>query len=278
MAEVYTTDLFIKYRESNKTLPDVFNKYLLANNVNSKKVQSHTDIFDRPDLRTKLNHILTHKNTSNEDDNLHRNILKTLNEVNNDSTNSFNLALNTLTKIKFSKIEHFEKLADTILDKAINEHLFSSIYAKLCVAMSQYYIESNGKKINFRPVLISKCQSMFDNYNKNCEKMDRSRFVGVMKIIAELYNNGLFPFQIIKSCFNELSVNVNKSYNVAEGISELIITTYDKMIDEFFNTKNKDLANCLEQTKIKFEKMLNDKSLPIKSKFAIQNAVDKMNK
>jgi hypothetical protein len=281
---IYSIDTFLKYRDLNKKSHPNFNKYYIEtlNNFKYKK----QDIFDRQDLRIKLNYILTKKNISNEDETLYKLLLKTLNKVNNNMLlpndsknigrareNTLEQTINILTTIKYSKVEHFQKLAELIVDKALNEQNFSSIYAILCCELSKYYIEiGNSKKVHFRHILLNICQTNFETFLNNCENMDKIKLIGIAKFLGELYVKGLLPAVIIKGCFDRMGQIIDKVNNISECISELIMTTYKTL----YNESKDNNSTISSHIKTKIHIYIDYPNLPLKSKFHLQNVLEKI--
>ena len=280
---VYPIDVFMKYREMNKEPIPNFEKYYVES-LTSFKFKKQ-DIFDRQELKIKLNYILTKKDLSGDDENLYKLLLKILNKVNNNmltsnntndtriKENSLQQTIETLTSIKYTKVEHFQKLAELMIEKALNEPTFCTVYAILCYELAQYYIEINtgttNKKIYFRHILINICQATFETFLNNCDNIERMRMTGLMKFLGELYNKGLLPSVIIRGCFDRLCVLIDKAPNLSEGISELVILTYKTLLNE----PNLSIANHIKE---KLNGFIDNNKMHLKSKFAIQNALDKI--
>ena len=181
---IYSIDTFVKYREANKGSHENFEKYYVDSLNNFKFKRS--DFLDRQDIKMKLNYILTKRNVSNEDEELYKCLMKTLNKVNNNmlpknnsnssnneegklKENSLQATIDVLTNIKYTKVEHFQKLAELMVEKALAEPTFCSLYAVLCFELSRYYIEDgNSKKIYFRHILLNICQTTFESFLNNC--------------------------------------------------------------------------------------------------------------
>src|SRR5947207_14925147 len=78
---VYPIDIFLKYRNVNRSSHQNFKKYYIETLNNFK--YKRQDILDRQDLRTKVNFVITKRHISNEDEALYKLLMKTLNKVNN---------------------------------------------------------------------------------------------------------------------------------------------------------------------------------------------------
>lgn len=270
---VYITDIFLKYKDLNKNVfPQFIRYYSDKNKINNLDV---LDFLDKQDSRVKLNYIITKKNISNEDDKLYSIIRYNLNKVNNKmlipgNDNGLQTTINSLTSLTYTKVEHFHKLSNMLLDKAISEQKFCPIYATLCYELAPYYIEINtDKRVYFRHILLNTCQTTFEMFLDNHEKIDKEKISGLSVFLGELYNKKLLTSVIIKGCFDKMSNMIEKSYNIAEGISILVISTYPTLL------KDKDDATC-NYFNEKINSFINNTKIHIRSKFAFQNALDKI--
>jgi len=89
-----------------------------------------------------------------------------------------------------------------ILEKAINEALFSNQYARLCYSLYLYAEQSELKKKLFRQQLLAQCHSVFKKARSNGES---NRFIGIITMIGELYTYGLISWNVISNgIFDEL--------------------------------------------------------------------------
>ncbi|AYV83565.1 MAG: eukaryotic translation initiation factor 4G [Hyperionvirus sp.] len=277
---VYLMDTFLKYKNFaiNKKPHPNFEKYYNDHSQNKIRKLIGLDILDKQDIRVKLNYVITRKNISNEDEMLFNNMRYNLNKVNNKmlaegngnvNEGSLGVTIGALTSLVYSKVEHFQKLADMIVDKAINEHKFCSIYATLCFELAPYYIEINqNKKIYFRHILLNTCQTTFEIFLTNCEKIEKDKLAGLMNLLGELYNKKLLTAVIIKGCFDRLSETIEKANNSADGISALVITSYRSML--------KDNNSTCKYFLDRMNAFVDNAKLHIRSKFAIQNVLDKI--
>ena len=274
---VYLTDVFLKYKDLaiNKKPDKNFEKYFNDNLQNKIRKIIGLDILDKQDIRVKLNYVITRKNISNVDETLYNSMRYNLNKVNNrmlteGNDNNLQTTINALTSLQYTKIEHFQKLADMIVEKAIHENKFCSIYAILCHELAPYYIEMNlGKKIYFRHILLNTCQTIFETYLNNCEKIEKEKLIGLMNLLGELYNKKLLTTVIIKGCFDRLSETIEKANNSADGVAALVISSYRVISNENPETFKYFLD--------KLNKFVDNGKLHIRSKFAIQNVLDKIN-
>jgi len=278
---VYPIEVFSKYKNLNKLPHANFEKYFITNIDNSDADKngknSPLTILDKPDIRSKLNYIITKKNVSNEDTTIFSAIRYNLNKVTNkmlsdDKNNSFQVIINALTNIPYSKVEHFQKLAEIVLDKAINEPKFCCIYAKLCYELAGYYIEVKNKQIYFRHILLNMCESEFDRFFDKLENIDKEKIQGLMRFLGELYNKKLLTTAIIIGCFDRLGTMIEKSPFIVEGISALLLSSYQTIRQE--HQQYRQIDKSYEYIFKKLNKHLTNEKLTQKNKFTIQNTLD----
>lgn len=274
---VHTTDVFLKYKDLNKKGHPNFEKYYNDGIPNKMRKICSLDILEKQDIRVKLNYIITKKNISNEDENLYNMMRYNLNKVNNKMfsdglDNGLQATINSLTSLCYTKIEHFQKLADMIVEKSVCEQKFCSIYATLCYELSPYYIELTQNKksppVYFRHILLNTCQTTFESFLNNCEKIEKEKISGLMNLLGELYNRNLLTSAIIRGCFDRLSSTIEKSSSSSDGIASLVIATYKTLMKE-----NSPVCAYFHE---KLNKYVDNPKLHIRSKFAIQNAIDKI--
>ena len=153
-----------------------------------------------------------------------------------------------------------------IIDKATCEHKFCEIYALICAELSPYYIETPGKKIYFRHSLIDTCETTFRSHITNCDKIEKEKISGLAIFLGELYNKKLLTPAIIKGCFDRLGSNIEKHNNASEGLSAIVMTCYKTLYHD-----NRSIADYIAD---KLNIFVENTKLHLKSKFAIQNAIE----
>lgn len=273
--EPYTTDIFNKYKAVNMIDFPTFKKYYIEEHKIKKN--NIIDIFDKPDVCARLNTLIMKRGLSNEDEKLYNTIRYNLNKVNNkmgtgaDGESKLAQTIESLTTLQYSKIDHFQKLANMIIEKAVNEHKFCSIYARICAELAPYYIETSANtKIGFKSVLLNTCQKSFVSFLSQAEKLEKEKLSGLMSLIGELYTRKLLTLGIINVCFDRLYGVLEKYNIIADGISGLILAAYPVI-----NAENNEIfANIMDKIK---QGIVNPK-LHIRSKFTLQNIIDVVEK
>jgi len=157
--------------------------------------------------------------------------------------------LNKLTPQKFETlvnkfqelpIDTYEKLAvcmELVFEKAVDEPAFSVAYAQMCKVMQMKKVMVGGKEddkeVNFRKLLISRCQKEFEkDYMENLDRTKyrqemnaaededtkkriqmefeqqemklRRRSLGNIRFIGELYKLGMLTARIMHECVKKL--------------------------------------------------------------------------
>ncbi|QKF93752.1 eukaryotic initiation factor 4g [Fadolivirus algeromassiliense] len=219
------------------------------------------------------NWLVANKFKQNDDEKLYSQFRSILNKL---SDSNFNSLADELTKLEIGKSEHLAKLAEFIFNKAIIETKFASMYAKLSKELSGYSVKENDKQVFFRELLISRCQTMFNECSSyepsvpNKTLITKEIAVGCMVFIGELYNMDLLTTKIINSCFLLLIVKINQNKPfIIDSICALM-----KTVGTVFSKK----ANA--ESKVVFEKLeafITNKEktqLCNKDKFALMDLFD----
>jgi hypothetical protein len=266
----YSIADFVKYAKSAQSNIKLEKYY-------NGKIQ-HKSIYDNAIIINKLNSIMTKKNISEDDNNLYKLMMKTLNKVNNNmligGDNAIKDTISILTSIKYTKVEHFQKLSDLLVDKSLSEPNFCSLYALISFELSKYYIMAETKKVYFRNILLNLCQSKFETYITSYDNKDKTRVLGISRFIGELYNNGLLPAIIIKGCIERMNTMIEKANNITECIADTVMVTYKKIYED----KASNNTIIIEYIKKCLNANMDNNKLPLKNKFALQDALEKITK
>ena len=149
-----------------------------------------------------------------------------------------------------------------IFFKSIDEQVFSQTYANLCKVLSQIKVNSNvdpSKNVNFRTMLLTKCQKEFDtdyyqeiSYDKLLQEVEKCqdetkrqemkiladekllkakrRSLGNIRFIGELFKLGMLTEGIMNDCIERLLKQETDEENL-ECLCRLM-TTIGKDIDK----------------------------------------------
>lgn len=251
---------FYQYKHLNKEMPDYLAKFV-------KKSHYKKNNFQKP------NWVMNQKNNQNDYDKLSSQFRGILNKISDSNLQELSAEI---IGLNIAKKEHLVNLVEIIFSKAITEHKFCTVYAKLSKHLSSYYIEDDGK-VHFRKILINKCQAVFDeaiSLDKelgmgytNAYFKTKDQVIGCITYIAELYNQDLLTHKIISSCFDLITVKVNlkKAYIIE------ILCTFTSVVATKF------AVECPEQfsNKVAILQSIKDgPNMDIKQKFALMDVLD----
>ncbi|GBM60304.1 Eukaryotic translation initiation factor 4 gamma 3 [Araneus ventricosus] len=209
-----------------------------------------------------------------------------------------------LPQLKGLNIDTEEKLAliiDLISEKALNEPYFSVLYANLCKHLALIKVPvsgTSGTQVNFRKLLLTKCQKEFEqdrsNELKNELKMKTSeaadpdkrkelqleydekerkiryRQLGNIRFIGELFKLGMLIEPIMHECIKKL---------LSQGDEEsleclfVLLKTVGKELDDAKATKNSrdnQMDMYFGQMKLIIHKRLTSSKL----RFLLQDVID----
>jgi len=230
--------------------------------------------------------------------------------------------LNKLCPQKFDKlvnqfkelvIDSKEKLSlamELVFEKALDEPIFSVAYARMCRELELKGVADNeGKAINFRTLLISRCQKEFladymegldtEEYNKKLENAStekekkeitlefsakelklRKRSLGNIRFIGELYKIGMLTGRIMHECVRKLLVKTDEES--LECLCNLVTTVGEKLEMETKNMLAKAQAqgtsvpgfSNLDSYFTKMVEITENKSIPARVRFLMQDVID----
>lgn len=167
----------------------------------------------------------------------------------------------TIDKLKilnYSTREHFELLANELILKSINDAMgYKGIETteitttEICVKISQYFypfcLEINGNDVSFGSVFANLCSKYFKKFtqishgtkeNINTAFMNKfnqqrvNNYKGLINLIGLMYIEGLFPNNIVMSCFNQITKLVIDS-NLSQEECDNYFWGFDKLVNHF---------------------------------------------
>jgi hypothetical protein len=268
----YPIELFLRYKELNRHQVVEFDKYIRKEQRKGKRLYE-SSILKKPDTKMKMNYLINKKKLFEGNEEVTDNIQ---NLVNKFCEKNFTELLAGIKNINYTKIEHFQKLSECIIGKAINETQYSHIYADLCSELLPYYINvtedvDKSGTIYFRRILLNQCQQMFDKYVKKEESVVKSRetAVGFAKFLGELYKKELLPSVIVSKLAEMLTSGIDSQVPYAgDAICSLVNT-----IVEIVKTKDNKLYSLMKE---KIENLINHKKLTMREKFIVQDIIEKI--
>jgi len=206
--------------------------------------------------------------------------------------------LNKITPEKFDKLsiklckeiesiveeDIYSEAVSLVFSKAVSEPNFSKMYAELCVKLNAQPVNLPDPKVNFKRVLLNKCQDEFESTyvinNKNLSDDPEERFfklrrrkLGNVKFIGELFKSKLLSEKIVEECIRILLDPVDKSRDkeTVEHHCELIcklMTTIGKLLDQ---PKSKSF---MQKHFDQFTRLSQDENLSSRIRFMFQDLLD----
>lgn len=270
-----TVEEFMKFASitSNKDMPASLKNFASNMNYSNRKVKPTVINKWRDKEEQPKNWLLNNDQTDEEKTYSHiKGILNKLSDKNYDELSK------ELLSIKFDTSKQILKLVELIFEKAVVEQTYSTLYSKLCAQLSTVFTKTPDREESFKEVLISKCQTIFEEGLCFGEKDNQSEFgiklfkfkenlFGFLIFLGELYNQSLLTSNVINSCLNSLlDEYTEKKTHSIECLCNLLTTIGDK----FFSCEP-DLANTC------FNKLISIKdssTINIRDKFSIMDLID----
>ncbi|KAK9504641.1 hypothetical protein O3M35_010928 [Rhynocoris fuscipes] len=182
------------------------------------------------------------------------------------------------------------------IDKAINEDLYSPLYAQVCHALRNVElleIEEDFPFFNFGEVIIDECSARFSFYHSDInwfsfpvsqteqdklkmieyEENKRKLLVGVSRFLGDLFNAGMIGIKDMFHYINKLEEAENDKS--IESLCKLLTTAGKELESSVFQTEFAELwCNTCERI-INLSKK---ETLKLKLRFLLMNLMDLINK
>merc|ERR1719376_283588 len=158
---------------------------------------------------------------------------QTLAILNKLTPQKFDTLIQKFNKITIDTEAKLRKCIDLIFEKAVDEQGFAEEYAKMCKHLSEKHVMENDQPVNFRKLLIGRCQIEFekdymegldkDKYKEELAKAEteekkkeiqedfedkerkaRRRSAGNTRFIGELYKRDMLTVRIMHECIKRL--------------------------------------------------------------------------
>jgi len=183
-----------------------------------------------------------------------------LNKITKEKFLALSLEIKTLFEDQIHDDVQIQECAESILEKAIQETGYSSLYAQLCQYLSQ-------ERETFKTALLHTCQRTFQR-TLDCQEQYRGkRMIGCVCIIGELYNINLISSKIV-FCDVAQRLAVEKSDESVEALCQLFVRTGQKM------NEHSTVAVHLNIYMELMEKFQKDQSLLSRVRFLILDLLD----
>jgi len=185
-----------------------------------------------------------------------------LNKITKEKFLALSLEIKTLFEDQIHDDKQIQECAESILEKAIQESGYSSLYAQLCQYLSQ-------ERETFKTALLRTCQITFQKALdcRDCRDWRGKRMLGCVCIIGELYNINLIPSKIV-FCDVAQRLVVEKSEESVESLCQLFTRTGHKMDEHSTVTVN---LNIYMELMEKFQK---DQALSSRVRFLTLDLLD----
>ncbi|KAF6252216.1 eukaryotic initiation factor [Scenedesmus sp. NREL 46B-D3] len=213
--------------------------------------------------------------------------------------------LNKLTPEKFERLldqllsvittaDILKHTISLVFENAVAQPTFCAMYADLCLSLSKELpsfppAEGDDKPVMFRRVLLNTCQDEFEgaaaareelssissaDERAAAERRVKSRTLGTVRLIAELYRKEVVREAIITVCLRELleardSSSIPPEENV-ESACEMVTVT-GKMLA---GSENKKTRDTLDGYLARLMRLSADKNMPSRMRFLIRDVLD----
>ena len=222
-----------------------------------------------------------------------RNIKDILNKM---TPENFDACIVKIKDLQINDVENLNIFVDLIFEKSIQEESYSKIYSRI---LSRFK-NMSASNVTVRSVLLIKCQNMFqgglDSLVKqvssywtekvNAEKDERmknllrenlgeqikkaqDKYFGNMKLISELYLQGIATSKIINFCIKELFKNKFDAISI-EAICK-ILQVAGPRFESNHGTQFNELMSEIEE-------LSNSSELDKRSKFKLKDLIDMRNR
>ncbi|ELR15137.1 MIF4G domain containing protein [Acanthamoeba castellanii str. Neff] len=187
-------------------------------------------------------------------------------------------------------VSMLDQVINQIFDKALTEPQFSKMYAELCLKVQPACpeFEDNGKKQNFRRLLLNRCQKEFEKKTQLDEDADKlspedkelreakakTRMFGNIIFIGELFKLRMLTDKIMHGCvIVTLLPPIGQGQPSHEDLEALckLMSTVGKQLDA--KTRGKP-DSPMEQYFRRLTEMAEDKNHPARIRFMLTDLID----
>ena len=198
--------------------------------------------------------------------------------LNKITTENFDFYQSTILKYDYND-ELMDNFKNIIYLKVITEKKYFNLYLKLCLEMFKLYnrkTHPNNPDMNFQSMLLKRCKEEFyspddsnivfpfiENDEEKQIRLVESKY-GNIKLISELYMNGVVPIKVINECIEFLKLKTTDFY--VRSLCQMIKIIYEKLLID--DSKSADtIMNQLED-------LYSKKEISTKTKFFILDCID----
>ncbi|PRP86663.1 hypothetical protein PROFUN_05142 [Planoprotostelium fungivorum] len=215
-------------------------------------------------------------------DQIRRKVLGILNKM---TLEKFIPLTEQLLDIGFDSIETIDMLIYEMFDKAAVEPHFSTMYATLCLTLSERIAplkDDNGDVTkDFRKSLISKAQEEFTQRKEkmvgeekeDAERLAKLRSLGTVRFIGELFKQGILAERTMHACIDlllkEVTANKETSEEDYAWLVNFITTT-----GELLELPQQKLRDRIREIFERLSTITTDPTIPPRVKFMLMNLID----
>lgn len=218
----YDINYIILFRDKNKKLPNINNKFIVKNH-NKKKVN----------IKHKIkNPWISSIERKKKDFNINKKITEFLNII---SYKNFDIIVNNFKKIYIKDINCLKNIVKLIYDKTIIEENYIKLYVNLVLNIINIYPNMilENQKISFISIYLENINYTFFNWNKIDINNIKEKYYIINNII------------LIGHFFNKDIINKNTIYNYIDNLLEhtnndFAVELIFKLIKIIYNTLDKD--------------------------------------
>lgn len=264
MVQTYPIEVFTSFKDANTIMPPSIVEY---NNKKRKIIRDNNQIANwRHHEARATNKFVAARMSQTDNDKLYDSIRNKLNKLSKDN---FDDMVKELLELPITSLDNITELVNIIVDKAVAEKLYVSLYAKLCKEFMPYVTIVETKKIAFRDILISKCQNYYTTYTSSKNTIAKEIKIGFMSFLGYLYVEQVIIYKIVSVCINNLICNYTTIPNSIELLTTLIKIVGSLMARER-NGEMKEYMRLITEIK--------SKNLQLRDKFMIMDLIDLVEK
>merc|ERR1719402_500549 len=211
----------------------------------------------------------------------------------------FDILVEKFTALPITTQVHLQECMELIFEKAVDEPGFSVAYARMCQVLQMKKVlaeDSETETVNFRKLLISRCQKEFDKdkYRADMaaaqtdderkqikavfEQMEmklRRRSLGNIRFIGELYKLQMLTARIMHECVKKLLKTTDEES--LECLCRLLTTVGQVLDTETKQRLSKGPQNGPNQLDVYFaemKKITQDKKVCSRVRFLMQDVIE----
>jgi hypothetical protein len=257
----YSLEDFMKYKEKNMMLPpnlkpicNDMGGILILRDVILKEVKLVVDNF---------------MSGKNPNDIIFKNIIiENLNKLNQ---KNYNVILESLRNLSYSKQEHFLTLISDIITRAMTDNIAikgielpseqktpSELYGDVVSEFSSLMIKENNSEIKFLTLFLDQCQKLFVDFSDANKPLDQNNqyrvdnFKGFMNFLGVLFKKHIVSHKIVQNCLDKVvklmympTLGQPEAENVYEGYKRLLYNVYLYHNKKEITKGDKEFIECI---------------------------------